>query len=46
MDGIGEILGEVLGEILTTGVITKKGIYFLLFFLGAVGFGCYVYFCS
>ncbi len=42
MDGFGEILGELL----TTALITKKGIYFILFLLGVIGMGCYFYFCS
>lgn len=41
-----EALFEVLGELLTTALITKKGIWFLLFFILLCGIFGYVYFTN
>lgn len=38
MDG-----ADMLAEVLITALLTKKRIWFLLFFLGVVGFGTYLY---
>lgn len=40
---MGEIF-EMLGELLTTAMITKKGIYLLLFLLGILVVSAYYYF--
>jgi len=37
---------EILGELLTTALITKKGVYFLLFLTLLCGIFGYVYFTN
>ena len=40
-----EALFEILGELLTTALITKKGVYFLLFLIvlcGIIGYTYYI----
>lgn len=39
-----EAIFEILGELLTTALITKRGVYFLLFFILLCGISVYVYF--
>jgi hypothetical protein len=41
-----EALFEILGELLTTALITKKGIYFLLFLILLGGIFGYLYYTS
>jgi hypothetical protein len=41
-----EGLFEILGELLTTGLITKRGIWFFLFFILLCGIFGYLYYTS
>jgi len=39
-----EAIFEILGELLTTALITKKGVWFLLFLSLLCGISAYVYY--